>query len=109
MKLHRLIGSREILFIPKVFFSLVTAPWVLFNTSSGQYSRTFSWPAGSQTWIEQEVIKGTITAATLHPLLPWDEAPAKVIRWKPLGEGEKETAFMSVFPLEEIQSTARQD
>lgn len=91
-------------FIPKAFFSLVATPWVLFSTSSGQYSRTFSWPAGSQVWIWQEVIKGTVTTATPQPLLPCDEAPAKVIWWKPLGEGEKETAFMSVSPLEETQS-----
>lgn len=68
------MGKGEILFIPKAFFSLVTAPWVLFRTSWGQYSRTFSWPAGSQAWNRQEVIKGAVTAAAPHPLLPWDEA-----------------------------------
>lgn len=68
------MGKGEILFIPKAFFSLVTAPWVLFRTSWGQYSRTFSWPAGSQAWNRQEVIKGAVTEAAPHPLLPWDEA-----------------------------------
>lgn len=51
------------------------------------------------------MIKGTVTAAALHPLLPWEEASAKVIWWKPLGEGEKETAFMSVLSLRRDSKT----
>lgn len=70
MKLCRLVESRETLFIPKPFFSLVAAPWVLFSTPSGQYSWTFSWPAGSQAWNWHEVIKGAaqrLTAAKPFP------------------------------------------
>lgn len=70
MKLSRLTGKGKTLFIPKAFFSLVTAPWVLFRTSSGQYSQTFSWPAGSHAWNPKEVIKGAVTVAAPHPPTP---------------------------------------
>lgn len=77
MKPSRLMGKGEILFIPKAFFSLVIAPWVLFRTSWGQYSRTFSWPAGSQAWNRQEVIKGAGTAAPPHPPTPLGWGPPR--------------------------------